>query len=63
MTLNDLILGLGFVAVFEGLVLALAPGRLSELLRILAELPVETRRWMGLGILLLGACLLWLAQT
>lgn len=62
MTLNDLILGLGFVALFEGLVLALAPGRLSEMLRMLAEMPVETRRWMGLGIFAFGVLLLWLAR-
>jgi uncharacterized protein YjeT (DUF2065 family) len=45
------------VLVIEGLVFALAPSRLEDLLRLLASIPVETRRLIGLGAMALGAVL------
>jgi hypothetical protein len=56
------LLALGLVLCVEGLVFALAPSRLEDLLRALAELPVETRRLMGLAALALGVLLVWLAR-
>lgn len=55
-------LGLGLVLVFEGLVFALAPSRLEELVRLISEIPVETRRTIGLAAVALGVLLVWLAQ-
>ena len=43
-----LLLGLGMVLVIEGLVFALAPSRLDELLRLMNQIPAETR-----GVLLI----------
>ena len=57
------ILGLGLVLVFEGLVFALAPSRLEELVRIIAEMPIDTRRALGLGSVAIGARLVWLARS
>ena len=51
---------LGLVFVIEGLVFALAPSRIEELLKMFAEIPVETRRIMGLGAIALGVILVWL---
>ena len=53
-----LLLGLGMVLVIEGLVFALAPSRLDELLRLMIQIPVETRRLIGLAALTLGAVLI-----
>ena len=39
-----LLLGLGLVCVIEGLVLALAPLRMEDLLRVLAQLSPDRRR-------------------
>ena len=56
----DLILiGLGLVLVFEGLVFALAPSRLEELIRLIAETPIETRRAIGLVAVAAGVLLVW----
>lgn len=63
MSLSDLLLGLGLVAVLEGLVLALAPLRFEELLETLRDIPVQTRRMIGLGILAFGVFLVWLAAA
>ncbi|MCB2135403.1 MAG: DUF2065 family protein [Rhodobacteraceae bacterium] len=56
-----LLLGLGLVLTLEGLVLALAPSRIDALLEMLRQMPVETRRNLGLGALSLGVALIWLA--
>ncbi|HHS94407.1 MAG TPA: DUF2065 domain-containing protein [Rhodobacterales bacterium] len=56
-------LGLGLVLVIEGLVFALAPSRLDELVEMMAQIPQEQRRLIGLGALALGVGLVWLGRT
>ena len=56
-----ILLALGLVCILEGLVLALAPSRLDEILRMLAQMPLETRRLLGLTAITMGAILLWFA--
>lgn len=53
-----LLLGLGMVLVFEGLVFALAPSRLDDLLRLMNQIPVETRRLIGLSAMTVGVALI-----
>lgn len=60
--MSALLLGLGIVLAVEGLVLALAPSRIEEVLAFLARLPVDTRRALGLGALAAGVALIWLAD-
>jgi len=60
--IGDLMLGLGLVAVIEGLVLALAPLRFEEILAWLARLDIGTRRLLGLGFVAFGVALVWLAR-
>lgn len=57
-----LLLGLGIVLAFEGLVLALAPKRIEEAMAVFARLNVETRRGIGLAALALGVLLIALAR-
>ncbi len=61
--MSVIVLALGLVLCVEGLVFALAPSRLEDLLRSLAELPVETRRLIGLAALAAGVFLIWLARS
>ncbi|WP_372604390.1 DUF2065 domain-containing protein [Actibacterium sp.] len=56
-------LALGLVLVVEGLVFALAPSRIEDALKTLAEMPVETRRFLGLMALAAGVLLVWLARA
>ena len=56
------LLGLGLVLVIEGLVFALAPSRLEDVLDALRQMPVETRRLIGLGAVALGVFLVALAR-
>ena len=62
MSISTLVLALGLVLIFEGLVFVLAPHRIEDLLRLLAELPEETRRMIGALALVTGAGLITLAQ-
>ncbi|OYX40654.1 MAG: hypothetical protein B7Z02_18060 [Rhodobacterales bacterium 32-67-9] len=56
-----ILLAVGLVLSLEGLVLALAPSRIDELLDLIRKMPVETRRNLGLGAVALGVALIWLA--
>lgn len=60
--MRTLVMAAGFVLVFEGLVFALAPTRLEDLIRILDTLSVDTRRMIGLAGLAVGVLLLWLGR-
>jgi uncharacterized protein YjeT (DUF2065 family) len=60
--IDSLLLGLGLVAIIEGLVLALAPGRLREVLEMLESLGPDRRRLLGLGAVAIGVALVWFAR-
>ena len=62
MILSHILLALGLVLVVEGLVFALAPSRLEDLIKALADIPHETRRLLGLACLATGVVLVWLAK-
>ena len=57
-----ILLAIGLVLVVEGLVLALAPSRMEDILKALSEIPFETRRMIGLVAVGLGVVLVWLAK-
>ena len=58
-----ILLAIGLVLVVEGLVFALAPSRLEELVALIAEMPTETRRLIGLVSLAIGVGLVWAAKA
>jgi len=61
--MSILILAVGLVLTVEGLVFALAPSRLEEVLEMLKNMAPETRRAIGLASLAVGVLLIWLAKT
>jgi uncharacterized protein YjeT (DUF2065 family) len=54
--------GLGAVVIVEGLVLALAPSRLREMLELIDRLDIDRRRTLGLLAVTVGVGLVWLAR-
>ncbi|MBM7068560.1 DUF2065 domain-containing protein [Actibacterium sp. 188UL27-1] len=60
--MTTVLLALGLVLVIEGLVLALLPDRLDQILEQLAEIPVEARRMLGLLAMTLGGTFAWLVH-
>ena len=61
--IRDLLLGLGLVAVIEGLVLALAPLRFEDILKALDALSREQRRTLGVVVVAIGVGLVWVAKN
>lgn len=57
------LLGLGLVFVLEGLVLALLPNRIEDLMEMIRALPPEARRTIGLAAVAFGVVLVWIART
>lgn len=60
--MTEILLALGLVLAVEGLVLALAPRRIEDALRVITSLPVDQRRMIGLGALALGVLIVWLVK-
>ena len=60
--MSFVVLAIGLVLAVEGLVLALAPRRIEDALRVLLSLTEDRRRMIGLGSLALGVVLVWLAR-
>ncbi|MDB9944156.1 MAG: DUF2065 family protein [Octadecabacter sp.] len=57
------ILAIGLVLIVEGLVYALAPSLVEDMLAALRALTLEQRRMIGLAALALGVALVWLAAS
>jgi uncharacterized protein YjeT (DUF2065 family) len=57
------ILAIGLVLIVEGLVYALAPSLVEDMLAALRALTLEQRRMIGLAALVLGVALVWLAAS
>ena len=60
--MSQIVLALGLVLAVEGLVLALAPRRIEDALRLIASLGLDQRRVIGLIALALGVALVWLGS-
>lgn len=58
-----ILLAIGLVLSVEGLVFALAPSRLEQLLDALRSIAIENRRLIGLAALGVGVVLIWLAKN
>jgi len=61
--MHDLLLGLGLMAVIEGLVLALAPLRFENILKAMAGMSRDQRRSLGVVIVAVGVVLVWIAKN
>lgn len=57
-----ILLALGLVLVVEGLVIALAPSRMEDLLALVARLSPDQRRGLGLAAVAIGVVLIALSR-
>lgn len=60
--ISTILLAIGLVLAVEGLVFALAPSRLEEVLKMLLNMPLDQRRMIGLVALGAGVGLVWLSK-
>ena len=61
--ISTIVFGIGLVLVIEGLVFALAPSRLDDLVAAMAAIGQDRRRVIGIVAVALGVGLIWLART
>jgi len=61
--IHDVLLGLGLMAVIEGLVLALAPLRFEDIIKAMAKMSRDQRRNLGVVVMALGVILVWVAKN
>ncbi len=61
--IHDVLLGLGLMAVIEGLVLALAPLRFEDIIKAMAKMGRDQRRNLGVVVMALGVILVWVAKN
>lgn len=59
--MSILLLALGLVMIFEGLVYALAPSFLERMLELLREMPQSAVRQMGALVIVSGLICVWIA--
>ncbi|MDE9451840.1 DUF2065 domain-containing protein [Aliiroseovarius sp. Z3] len=60
--MSTIVFGIGLVLVIEGLVFALAPSRLDDLVAMMAAMSRDQRRLIGLVALAIGVLLVWLSR-
>ena len=58
--MTTILTGLAMVLVIEGLVLALAPSYFEKMVAMMAEVPPDQRRVIGLTAVAIGVGVLWL---
>ena len=58
-----LLMALGLVFVIEGLLYALVPGHLKNMMRAMENVPDETLRIGGLAALGFGVFIVWVVQS
>ncbi len=56
------LLGLGVALAIEGMLYALVPGLMQSVMRRAIDLPAASLRNFGVGALVLGVALVWLAR-
>ena len=61
--LANILLAIGLVCIIEGLVYALAPSLVEDLLEALRNLSLEMRRTFGFLVMVLGVCFLLAARA
>ena len=62
MTWSDILTGIALVLVIEGLAYALAPSLIERALAAMRDIPLPSRRIMGLAVAAAGVGLLWLIR-
>jgi len=57
--MNDLITALGLLLFIEGLVFAIFPTRIKNILKVIDQIPEKKLRSMGFFFLVLGFLIVW----
>lgn len=61
--MSEFVMALGFVLVIEGLLYALVPGQLKQMLSMLLGTPDDQLRYVGLAAMTIGVLIVWAARS
>ena len=61
--MTDLLAGLAFFLVIEGLLYASAPGSLKQIMLRMQEIPDDALRMGGVAVIAIGVGLVWLLRA
>jgi len=61
--MNDLVTAHGLVLVIEGLLYAVNPSGLKGMLTLVQDMPEETLRFAGIGAIVIGFMVVWVARS
>jgi uncharacterized protein YjeT (DUF2065 family) len=61
--MSDLITALGLVLVIEGLLYAINPSGLKQMMAMVHEIPEEKLRVAGLGAIVIGFLIVWFTRN
>lgn len=61
--MQDILLALGLVLVIEGLLYALVPGQLKQMLLMLLRTSDDQLRYVGLVAMTIGVVVVWAARS
>lgn len=61
--MSEFVTAIGLVLVIEGLIYAVAPGRLKTLAEFASRVPEETLRNAGIVAVAVGVAVVWIARS
>ena len=61
--MSDLVTALGLVLVIEGLIYAVNPSALKQMMALIHEIPDATLRIAGIGAIVLGFVIVWITRS
>lgn len=61
--LNELIIALGLFFILEGCIYAAFPNGVKKMAEEMPRIPIETLRTFGLGSIIVGLIIIWLAMS
>ena len=60
--MSDLWAAIGLVLVLEGVIYALFPGKMQQMMRQIPDMPISVLRVMGLTAVIIGWLIVWLVR-
>ena len=61
--MSTFITAIGLALVIEGLLYAIAPGRLKDMLIMVEKMPEDAMRMLGLAAIAAGVVIVWVARS
>ncbi|MGI9463744.1 MAG: DUF2065 domain-containing protein [Aestuariivirgaceae bacterium] len=61
--MSEIVTAIGLVLVIEGLIYALMPGGMKQIMALMQDLPEDSLRNTGMVAIAVGVAVVWMART